>query len=64
MSAICVVYMELNREHFRAIIHNSASINLIQFLAIKLDQGPVFVDGMVNSTVVVVHSRTNFVKVV
>ena len=39
-------------------------MNLIQFLAMKLHQGPVFIDGMVNSTEVVVHSKTNFVKVV
>ena len=30
----------------------------------KLHHPPVFVDGMVNSTEVVVHSKTNFVKVV
>ena len=30
----------------------------------KLHQGPVFIDGMVNSTEVVVHSKTNFVQVV
>ena len=30
----------------------------------KLHQGSVFIDGMVNSTEVVVHSKTNFVKVV
>ena len=28
-------------------------MNLIQFLAMKLYQGPVFIDGMVNSTEVV-----------
>ena len=28
-------------------------MNVIQFLAIKLHQGPVFIDGMVNSTEVV-----------
>ena len=39
-------------------------MNLIQFLAMKLHHPPVFVDGMVNSTEVVVHSKTNFVKVV
>ena len=39
-------------------------MNLIQFLAMKLHQGPVFIDSMVNSTEVVVHSNTNFVKVV
>ena len=58
--------MKLNREHCRAIIfynfrlNNSASINLIQFLVIKLHQ--VFIDDMVNSTEFVVHSKTNFVK--
>ena len=30
----------------------------------KLHQGPVSIDGMVNSTEVVVHSKMNFVKVV
>ena len=45
-------------------LNNSASMDLIQFLAMKIHQGPVFVDGMVNSTEVVVYSRTNFVKVV
>ena len=30
----------------------------------KLHQRPVFIDGMVNSTEVVVHFKTNFVKVV
>ena len=39
-------------------------MNLTQFLTMKLHQGPVFFDGMVNSTEVVVHSKTNFVKVV
>ena len=39
-------------------------MNLIQFLAMKLRQGPVFIDGVVNSTEVVVHSKTNFVKVI
>ena len=29
-----------------------------------MKQGSVFIDGMVNSTEVVVHSKTNFVKVV
>ena len=38
-------------------------MNLIQFLAMKLHQGPVFIDDMVNSTEVVVHPKTNFVKV-
>ena len=31
-------------------------MNLIQFLALKLYQGPVFIDGTVNATEVVVHS--------
>ena len=63
--------MELNREHFRAIIfynfrllNISASMNLFQFLTMKLYQGPLFIDGMVNTAEVVVHSTTNFVKVV
>ena len=38
-------------------------MNLIQFLAMKLYQGPVFINGM-NSTEVIVHSKTNFVKFV
>ena len=57
--------MELNREHFLAIIfynfrrgltQQQCSKNVIQFFAMKLHQGPVFIDGMVNSTEVVVHS--------
>ena len=39
-------------------------MNLIQFLVMNLHQGPVFIDSMVNSTEVVSHSKTNFVKVV
>ena len=36
-------------------------MNLIQFLAMKLHQGLVFmVNGMVNSTEVVVHSTNEF----
>ena len=35
-------------------------MNLIRFLAIKLHPGPVFIDGMVNSTEVVVHSKDEF----
>lgn len=35
---------------------------LIQFLAIKLHQGLMFIDGMVTSIVVIVYSKTNFVK--
>ena len=46
--------MELNREHFRAII----------FKKVQQHQGPVFIDGTVNSTEGIVHSKTNFVKVV
>ena len=30
----------------------------------KLHQGSMFIDGMVNSTKVIVHSKTNFVKVI
>ena len=45
-------------------VNNSASMNLIQFLAMKLNQGPVFNDGMVNSIEVVIHSKTNFEKVI
>ena len=37
---------------------------LIQFLATKLLQGPVFIYGMVHSTEVEVYSNTNFVKVI
>ena len=44
-------------------LNNSASMNLIQFLVMKLHQGPVFIDGIVNSTEVVVDFKTNFVKV-
>ena len=37
--------MVLNRDQFRAIIfYNSASMNLIQFLAMMSYQGPVFID--------------------
>ena len=82
--------MELNREHFRAIIFYNFRRGLTQqqcidelnsifsdeapsttsiyfcilFLAVKLYQGPVFIDGLVNSTEVLVHSKTNFMKVV
>ena len=48
----------------RCIDNNSALMNLIQFLAMKLHKGPVFIDGMVKSTEVVVHSKSNFVKAV
>ena len=54
--------MKLNREHFRVIIfYNFRGVWTQQQC---IDEGPVFVDGMVNSTEVVVHSKTNFVKVV
>ena len=65
--------MELNREHFRAIIFYNFRCGLTQqqctdelnpFLAMKLHQEPVFIDGTANSTEVVVHSKTNFMKVV
>ena len=57
---------ELNRKYFHTLIfyNNTTSMNLIQFLAMKLHQGPVFMDGMVNWTEVVIHSKTNFVKVI
>ena len=38
-------------------------MNFIQFLAMKLHQGPVFINGMVNSTEIVVQKKTNFVKI-
>ena len=44
-------------------LNNTALMNLIKFLAMKLLQGPVFIDGMLHSTEVVVYSKTNFVKV-
>ena len=66
--------MELKREHFRAnifynfrrgLINTTTVIDELNYiLAMKLHQGPVFIDGMVNSTEVLVHSKTNFVKVV
>ena len=39
-------------------------MNLIKCLTMKLHQQPVFIDGIVNSTEVAVHSKTNFVKAV
>ena len=39
-------------------------MNLIQFMAKKLHQGPVLIDSMVNSTEIVVHSKMNFMKIV
>ena len=64
--------MKLNREHIRAITFYNFRRGLTQQQCIdKLNsiigdeaQGPVFIDGMVNLTEVVVHSKTNFVKVV
>ena len=35
-------------------------MKLIRFLAMKLHQRLVFIDGMVNSTEVVVHTKRNF----
>ena len=56
--------MELNREHFRAIIFYNIRRGLTQQQCIIERSLSVFIDGMVNSTEVVVHSKTNFVKVV
>ena len=65
------IKMILNRVHFRAIIfynfrhgftQQQSSMNLMQFLVMKLHQGSVVIDGVVNLTEVVVHSKTNFVK--
>ena len=55
--------MELNCEHFRAIIFYNFRRGLTQqqFLAMKLHQGPVFI-GL--STEVMVQPKTNCVKVV
>ena len=62
--AICVVHldqkMELNREHFCAIIFCNFRRGLTQQQCIDelnsiFNQGPVFIVGMVNSTEVVVH---------
>ena len=39
-------------------------MNLIQFSAMKLHEGPVFINGMLSSTEVVVPSKPNFMKVV
>ena len=65
--------MELNRKHFHAIIfynfpsgltqQQRASMNLIQFVAMKPHQGTVFIHGIIYSTEVVVYSKTDFVKV-
>ena len=65
--------MELNREHFCAIIFYNFRRGLTQQQCIdelnsifgdEAPQEPVFIDGILNSTDVVVHSKTNFVKVV
>ena len=65
--------MELNREYFRAIIFYNFRLGLTQqqcidkLNSIIADEAPLepeFIDGIVNSTEVVVHSKTRFVKVV
>ena len=62
--------MELNREHFRAIIFYNFRRGLTpqqciaELNSIFGDEGPVSLDGMVNSTEVMVHSKTKYVKVV
>ena len=67
--------MELNREYFRTIIFYNFRRGLTQQHCIDERNSifgdeapsrtrPVFIDGMVNSTEVVVHSTTNFEKVV
>ena len=62
--------MKLNREHYRAIIFYNFRRGLTQQQCndelnsiLKLHQGPAFIDGMVDSTQIVVHSKTNFVNV-
>ena len=50
--------MQLNREHFPATIFFNFRRGLTQ------NQGPVFLDDIVNSTEVIVHSKTNLIKVV
>ena len=61
--------MELNREHFHAIIFYNFRRGLTQQQCIdelnsivgdKVPSRTVFIDGMVNSTEVVVHSKTTF----
>lgn len=37
---------------------------LIKFLVMKLHQGPMFFDGMKKLIVVILHSKTNLVKIV
>ena len=62
--------MELNCKHFLAIIFNNFRRGLTQqqcndaLNSILSDQGQVFTEGMVNSTEIVVHYKTNLVKVV
>ena len=65
--------MELNRKDFRAIIFYNFRRGLTQqqcldelnsILATKLHQGPVFIDAMVNSTEVVVHSQMIVMNIV
>ena len=58
------IFVRLFFTTFDVVIHKGTSMNLIQFLAMKLHQGPVFIDGMENSSEVANHSKTNFVKVV
>ena len=64
MSAICVVYSNLKdsscpKNGINSLIFScdSTSMNLIQFLAMTIHQGPAFIDGMVNSTEVVVQDE-------
>ena len=63
--------MELNREHFRAIIYNfrrglTQQKCIDELNSIFGDETPskAIMGGMVKSTEVVVHSKTNFVKIV
>ena len=62
--------MKLNREHFRAIIffynfrRSLTQQQCIDEFNSIFGDGSVFIGGMVNSAEVVVHSKTNFVKVV
>ena len=39
-------------------------MNLIQFLTMRLHQEPLFIDGMVNLSEVLVHYKTDFVNVI
>ena len=56
--------MHLFFYNFRRGLTQQHWIDELQFLAMKLHQGPVIIDCMVNSTEGVVHTKTNFVKVV